>query len=228
MGPHPSGPVDAVGRKTTIRKYIFDARPLKGRIIARWRFIPHCWRWCSWPPIRSRAPRFDAAAVEFFEKKVRPVLVGNCYTCHSADTNSKGGLRVDDRNGLIQGGNSGPAVVPGEPDESLLIQAVRHADETPKMPPKKQLSAEQIADLTTSGSRTARPGPTVETVPVALGKPNPKYDKLRKEHWAWQPLERAKLPAGRDAAWPRDDIDRFVLAQAGSEGAEAGRRRRPA
>ncbi len=66
--------------------------------------------------------------MEFFEKKVRPVLVGNCYTCHSASTNAKGGLRVDDRNGLIQGGNSGPAVVPGKPEESLLLQAVRHED----------------------------------------------------------------------------------------------------
>ncbi len=87
--------------------------------------------WQSSPSHRSTVsaqapPRHDAAAVEFFEKKVRPVLVGNCYTCHSADTNSKGGLRTDDRNGLIQGGNSGPAVVPGEPDESLLLLAVRH------------------------------------------------------------------------------------------------------
>src|SRR5262249_2540402 len=69
----------------------------------------------------------DAARVEFFEKKIRPVLVANCYTCHSANTNAKGGLRVDDRGGLVQGGNSGPAVVPGQPEKSLLIQAVRHA-----------------------------------------------------------------------------------------------------
>src|ERR1700722_2872102 len=68
----------------------------------------------------------DPAAIEFFEKKIRPLLVDNCYNCHSANTNAKGGLRVDDRNGLIQGGNTGPAVVPGKPEKSLLLQAVKH------------------------------------------------------------------------------------------------------
>src|ERR1700676_4161699 len=72
------------------------------------------------------APRNDAALLDFFEKKVRPVLVNNCYNCHSANTNSKGGLRVDDRNGLLVGGGRGPAIVPGQPEKSLLMQAVRH------------------------------------------------------------------------------------------------------
>ena len=86
------------------------------------------------PPARHHAAKNDvnandAAAVEFFEKKVRPLLVDNCYTCHSADTNSHGGLRVDDRNGLLTGGSRGPAVVPGKPDESLLIQAVTRTGE---------------------------------------------------------------------------------------------------
>ena len=71
-------------------------------------------------------PRDDRAAVEYFEKSVRPLLVANCYTCHSADTNSKGGLRVDDRNGLLVGGSRGPAVVPGKPAESLMIKAVSY------------------------------------------------------------------------------------------------------
>ena len=73
-------------------------------------------------------PRDDAAAVEFFEKKVRPILVDHCYACHSADTKPAGGLRVDDRNGLLAGGNTGPAVVPGDPDESLLLRRVTHTD----------------------------------------------------------------------------------------------------
>src|SRR5688572_26599965 len=70
----------------------------------------------------EQAPR--PAAVDFFEKKVRPILVGHCNNCHSADTNAKGGLRVDDRNGLIQGGKRGAAVVPGQPEKSLLLEAV--------------------------------------------------------------------------------------------------------
>src|ERR1700761_2286976 len=89
----------------------------------------------------------DPAKIEFFEKKVRPLLVDNCYNCHSADTNAKGGLRVDDRNGLLQGGNTGAAIVPGKPDESLLLKAVGYQDDDLKMPPKKQLSADQVAIL---------------------------------------------------------------------------------
>src|SRR6266545_177550 len=86
---------------------------------------------------RPTPQKEDAAKVEFFEKKVRPVLVGNCYNCHSADTNSKGGLRVDDRNGLLTGGKRGPAIVPGHPEKSLLITAVHQSGQL-KMPPKKQ------------------------------------------------------------------------------------------
>src|SRR4029077_10362692 len=99
------------------------------------------------PPARS-AQADDAAAIEFFEKKIRPLLANNCYNCHSANNNSMGGLRVDDRNGLIQGGGRGPAVVPGDPEKSRLIQAIRQTNDGLKMPPKKKLSDEEIADLT--------------------------------------------------------------------------------
>ena len=160
--------------------------------------------------------RDEVARVEFFEKKIRPLLVSNCYTCHSANTNSKGGLRVDDRNGLIQGGKGGPAIVPGHPEESRLIQAIRHEEGVVKMPPKKHLSDEEIANLT----QWIKAGAawTKVAVPVAIGKPNPKYEKLRKEHWAWQPLRETKAPAVREAAWPRTDIDRYVLASLEEKG----------
>ena len=105
------------------------------------RAIKHC--------ARAEPPSSDnAAAEEFFEKKIRPLLVDNCYNCHSANTNSQGGLRVDDRNGLLNGGERGPAIVPGDPESSVLLRAVSHTDDDLKMPPKKQLSAEQVADLT--------------------------------------------------------------------------------
>ena len=161
-------------------------------------------------------PRDDAAKVEFFEKKVRPLLVDNCYSCHSADTNSKGGLRVDDRNGLLNGGNGGAAIVPGNPEDSLLIQAILYTDDNLKMPPKKQLSPEQIADLT----QWVRDGAAWPAVGVAvdLNKPNEKYEKLRKEHWAWQPLTAAAAPQVSDSAWARDDIDRFILAKLDEKG----------
>src|SRR5262245_1009182 len=97
--------------------------------------------------VTASSTRGEDASVEFFEKKVRPVLVENCYNCHSANTNSRGGLRVDDRNGLLVGGGRGPAVVPGKPDQSLMLKAVRHTHAEIKMPPEKHLTDGQIADL---------------------------------------------------------------------------------
>src|SRR5204862_7537576 len=98
-------------------------------------------------PLARTAAAEDSAAVDFFEKKIRPVLANNCYNCHSAFNNSMGGLRVDDRNGLLTGGGRGPAVVPGDPEKSRLIQAIRQTGDL-KMPPKKKLTDEEIADLT--------------------------------------------------------------------------------
>ena len=123
-------------------------------------------------------------------------------------------------------GTSGPAVVPGEPAKSLLLQRVTHKDAKRRMPQEAQpLSSEQIADLTT-WIKDGAAWPAVQ-VPASLGKPKPAYEKLRKEHWAWQPLTDPKVPAVQDAAWPRDDIDRFLLARLEAKGLAAGRRRRP-
>jgi hypothetical protein len=158
----------------------------------------------------------DEARVDFFEKKVRPILVDNCYNCHSASTNSRGGLRVDDRQGLIHGGGRGPAVVPGQPDQSLLLQAVRHTHAEVKMPPKKQLAEEQVADL----ARWILDGaawPTLQ-LPLSVGKYEAKYAKLRQEHWAWQPLREPQTPPVLDTVWPRDAIDCFIRARLEARG----------
>src|SRR5947209_4396442 len=93
--------------------------------------------------VSAQATKSDDARVEFFEKKIRPLLAANCFNCHSANTNAKGGLRVDDRNGLLFGGGRGPAIVPGQPEKSLLLQAVAHTHPKLKMPPEKHLSAAQ-------------------------------------------------------------------------------------
>jgi cytochrome c553 len=159
----------------------------------------------------------EAARLDFFEKHVRPILAGHCYTCHSADTNPSGGLRVDDRNGLLTGGNTGPAVVPGDPDKSLLLKRVTQKNEKRRMPREgAPLSEEQVAVLMTWIKDGAAWPPV--TPPPSFGKPKPRYEALKKSHWAWQPLTNPTPPAVADTAWPRDDVDRFLLAKLEAKG----------
>lgn len=150
-------------------------------------------------------------SLEFFEKKVRPILVNHCYTCHSAETKPAGGLRVDDRNGLIMGGDEGPAVVPGNPDKSLLLNRVQrnHAKVMPKE--GELLTDTQIADL----SQWIKDGATWprERIPASIGRASAEYDRLKAEHWAWQPLKAPAVPAVKDTGWARDTIDQFILAK---------------
>ncbi|MBN9522031.1 PSD1 domain-containing protein [bacterium] len=159
---------------------------------------------------RADAPAPDRAKLEFFEKKVRPVLAGHCYGCHSADTKPAGGLRVDDHNGLLVGGNGGPAVVPGDPTKGTLLKRVAH-DAKKRMPAEGEpLTDAQIADLT-QWVKDGAAWPAVR-VPATLGKGRPEYAKLKAEHWAFKPPTDPKTPAVQDASWARDDIDRFLLA----------------
>jgi mono/diheme cytochrome c family protein len=139
----------------------------------------------------------DPAKVEFFEKKIRPMLIENCINCHSAENGGKGGLRVDDRNGLIEGGGRGAAIVPGKPDASLLIKAVKHVGGL-QMPPKKQLTDEQITDLE-KWILDGAAWPAVK-VPEDLTKPKPEYEELRKNHWAWQAVRDQNPPEVSDPA----------------------------
>src|SRR3954471_14422952 len=89
------------------------------------------------------------AGVEFFEKKIRPILASHCYSCHSAETKPSGELRVDDRNGLLTGGRTGPALVPGHPEKSLLLQRIVAADGKKQMPKEGDLlTQEEIDDVT--------------------------------------------------------------------------------
>ena len=166
--------------------------------------------------VLAESPPQDAAGLEFFEKKIRPLLADNCFNCHSTNTNSQGGLRIDDRNGLIAGGNRGAAIVPGDPEKSLLIKAVRQTDDKLKMPPMKQLSEQQIADLT-KWIQDGAVWPKVEfTLPK--GDSHLEYERLRKEHWSWQPLRDVKAPTVRAADWARDEIDRFIQSKLEEKG----------
>src|SRR5204863_9118444 len=96
---------------------------------------------------QQAAPPLSADQVEFFEKKIRPIFVERCYKCHSVQAEKvKGGLLLDSREGLLKGGDSGPAIVPGEPEKSILIKALRQTDEL-RMPMKEKLPDDQIADF---------------------------------------------------------------------------------
>src|SRR5262245_7373987 len=161
--------------------------------------------------VRAEAPRSPAAQVEYFEKAVRPVLATNCFNCHGPDK-QKGGLRLDSREALMKGGDSGPAVVPGKPEDSLLITAV-HYDGTPQMPPKGKLKADQIAALTTWVKEGAAwPSTDVQVRPVPIGR-GPEITAKDRAFWSFQPIADPPLPRVRDSAWPKTPLDFFVLAR---------------
>lgn len=158
----------------------------------------------------------DPADLEFFEKKVRPILSESCYGCHSAETKAAGDLRVDDLNGLLTGGRNGPAIVPGDPDKSLLIQRLVHPQERLRMPRESDpLTAEKIADLRTWVAKGAAWPP--EKLPATLGRLTEKYETLKRDHWAWQPLSHPHVPTPKNTEWAKGEVDRFVLAKLESE-----------
>jgi hypothetical protein len=156
----------------------------------------------------------SAEAVRFFESRVRPVLVDNCFKCH-ADKKQRGGLRVDSRAALLEGGDQGAAMVPGKPDDSLLLKAVRHEDEL-KMPPTKKLTKEQIADLT-QWVRMGAPWPGGEKA-VASRKREFQISDRDRAHWAFRPVKRPAVPAVKNRAWVGNPIDAFILAKLEAKG----------
>lgn len=159
------------------------------------------------------APAPTAEQVRFFEAKVRPLLVDQCVKCHGPDK-QKSGLRLDSRASAVAGGEQGAAVVPGKPEESLLVTAVRHDDDMLKMPPSKKLSAEQVADLTRWVAIGA-PWPGSEGAAPAASAPLRKsgYQITDKDraHWAFQPVTRPVSPATKTPGWVRNPVDSFIL-----------------
>ena len=160
----------------------------------------------------SRLPAQPAAAsADFFELKVRPVLVNNCYSCHAASAMS--GLRLDSREGLLKGGARGAALVPGDPDNSLLIKAVRQVD-TLKMPMGGKLADHEIEDLV-AWVKSGAVWPAAAGAAAAAGDTGGKYviPPARKKFWSLLPLQQPAPPPVKDARWPKTAIDRFVLAR---------------
>ncbi len=195
----------AFGCKSQFARLVFVASVAVGGVVLR-----------AASPMMT--PAISAADLQFFEAKIRPVLVDNCYKCHSKEADKvRGGFLIDSREAILHGGNSGPVIVPGKPDDSLLIQAIRYKDEDLQMPPKgEKLSDEQIADLTEWVRRGA---PDPRTV-AATGTSGKAYGGVGKQHWAFQPVKKPALPAVQNAAWVKNPVDNFVLARLEANGME--------
>ena len=158
----------------------------------------------------------NAGSPEFFENSIRPILANNCFGCH---TNSQlGGLRLDTLDGMKKGGKRGPAIIPGDPENSLLIKAVRQTDPALKMPYGGKLKAAEIADLE-AWVKAGSAWPASTASAVTSGKDG-KYviSPERRNFWSFLPLKNPPAPSVNDMKWPKTDIDRFVLARLEKEG----------
>ena len=160
------------------------------------------------PTVASAAD--EPTGIDFFEKKIRPVLVQHCYECHSADAKAlKAGLLLDSRDGWKLGGDSGPAIVPGKPQESLLIQALKYADGM-EMPPKGKLSDEVVADFVKwieQGAPDPRKAPA-----KALARREIDIE-AGKQFWCFKPIATPIPPVVKQMSWPKSELDRFILAK---------------
>ena len=176
--------------------------------------------WCG---ITSLAPGVNAATAappqitpsqtQFFETKIRPLLTKNCYKCHSSDSlKLKGELLLDTRDGLLKGGATGPAIVPGDPEKSLLIKAVRYTDPDIQMPPKgDKLSVDQINDLVAwvkMGAPDPRVGKTTTAAATVKGR----------DHWSFKPILKPAIPSVRESDRVANPIDAFVLSMLENQG----------
>ena len=174
--------------------------------------------------------QFTAEQIEFFESQIRPVLVEHCYECHSTDAAElQAGLYVDSRDGLLSGGESGPAVVAGQPDESLLIASVKY--ESNEMPPDRKLNPRQI-EAFIKWVEMGSPWPQVTSSPgvpaasTATQWADFDWAAARASHWAWQSVQRPDIPPADERG--ENPIDNFVAAQRAKAGLRAAASAAPA
>ena len=177
-------------------------------------------------PVHSAEP--TAAGLEHFEKHVRPLLVKHCYECHAAGE-VNGGLLVDTRDGLLKGGDTGPALVPGQPDKSLLVEAVRYKNTDLQMPPKGRLAADEIAALekwVSLGAPDPRVATSAPTAKPAAGDPHsgtaPTGMSIAdgRQFWSFKPVGNPAVPKVQHADWVQNPIDAFLLAKLEAQGLE--------
>ena len=165
---------------------------------------------------------------DFFEERIRPLLARNCFTCHT--DSPQNGLRLDSRESILKGGQSGPAILAGDPEASLLIQAVRRTHPRLKMPPGNPLNPDQVRHLET-WVRTGAFWPEAQGQAAEAKTENGHPYRITPEQrsfWSFQPIRTPAPPATADSQWPNSAIDRFILARLESKGIRpvkaAGRR----
>jgi mono/diheme cytochrome c family protein len=176
-------------------------------------------------PRQTPAPASAPQASEVFEATIRPILAANCYDCHTDQR--MGGLRVDSREALLKGGRTGPAIVPGDPEKSLLVQAIRQTGAL-KMPKGGVLRPDEVtalADWIRTGAKwgDAAPTATAAAPPTPAAMPTPAAPAYvikpeQRAFWSFQPLKKPPLPAVSHDTWAKTDIDRFVIARLEREG----------
>jgi hypothetical protein len=166
---------------------------------------------CSSIPLCAQAD-----PVEFYRSKVRPILVKNCYACHTQ--NSMSGLRLDDRSALLRGGRRGPAVTPGNPAASLLWQTLTHQHPLIKMPPQGQLNAEELAAIESWIEQGVHFDEPTASDSSRLPAKRPAANAL----WSLRPVSKPSVPVVGDGAWCRGNIDRFILAALEKKGLRPG------
>jgi mono/diheme cytochrome c family protein len=171
---------------------------------------------CQYRPAHAAEP---ASPAEFFELRIRPVFAKNCYACHTSAR--MGGLELTSRQGLLQGGSSGPAIVPGDPDSSLLLKAVRRTHDRLKMPPQGALADAEIRDL----ESWVKGGAIWPESAAGTAGPSKSYQISPKQRafWAFRPVVKPPVPQPKDAVWAKNDIDRFILAKLEAKGLSPGK-----
>jgi hypothetical protein len=162
----------------------------------------------------AHAAQLTAAQTEFFEKKIRPVLAGECYECHSAKK-QKGGLRLDYRDPLLKGGDNGPAIVPGDVKKSLLITAITHERDDLKMPEKGVKLDDAVIKDFIAWVNMGAPDPR-DAPPADASLATSSWDATlaaRRMWWSFQPVQKPTVPTPKNVAWSEDPVDRFLIAK---------------
>lgn len=163
--------------------------------------------------LASAEPGVSKDALSFFEERIRPVLADKCFRCHSAESEKlKGSLQVDHLQHLLTGGDTGAAIIPGKPGDSLLVEAIAYGNPDLRMPPKEKLAPEVVEDFRqwiTAGA----PWPDEEAPTAKNDSHRESFDlaKRKAEHWCWRPIALPSVPDTTNRDWSQSPIDHFIL-----------------